>query len=350
MAMYTTLRRGSKGDDVKKLQEGLIGAGYDLGASGADGIYGDKTMKAVQQYQQANGLAVDGVAGENTLGKLYASTTNAATTPPKATTPQTATEWVKYYEDKLPGQYTSGWQEQIDALYDKVQSQPAFQYDFVSDPMYQHYADRFQQMGQRSMRDTMGQAAALTGGYGNSYAQMVGQQAYDQQLEGMNDIIPQLRSMAYEQYQNERAADIDALGLLLDREGQDYDRWRDQQRDYADMRDYWYGKALDEAALAAAGRGGGGGSGSGKGNDTPNYYDDGSMLYDNARERVLTAWQNSGKDSAYATINALLQDGKISQHQASALRDYIKGRGNGSVAGRGGSGISKSNINVQEVM
>lgn len=46
----------------------------------------------------------------------------------------------------------------------------------------------------------MGQAAALTGGYGSSYAQSVGQQAYARQLDALGDKIPALYRLAMEQY------------------------------------------------------------------------------------------------------------------------------------------------------
>lgn len=64
-----TLRKGSRGDDVKKLQETLNALGYDCGT--ADGIFGAKTEIAVRSFQQANGLAADGIAGKNTLALLY---------------------------------------------------------------------------------------------------------------------------------------------------------------------------------------------------------------------------------------------------------------------------------------
>lgn len=64
-----TLRRGSRGDDVKKLQETLNALGYDCGT--ADGIFGVKTEAAVRKFQQANGLSEDGIAGKNTLALLY---------------------------------------------------------------------------------------------------------------------------------------------------------------------------------------------------------------------------------------------------------------------------------------
>lgn len=56
------LRRGSRGNAVKRLQEGL--------GIGADGIFGPGTEKAVKEFQSANSLDADGLAGPETLAKL----------------------------------------------------------------------------------------------------------------------------------------------------------------------------------------------------------------------------------------------------------------------------------------
>lgn len=56
------LRRGSRGDSVKKLQE-------KLGIS-ADGKFGPGTEQAVKDYQRKNSLKVDGIAGPETLGHM----------------------------------------------------------------------------------------------------------------------------------------------------------------------------------------------------------------------------------------------------------------------------------------
>lgn len=63
-----TLRSGSKGDDVVKLQNALNAQGYDCGA--ADGIFGVKTEAAVRRFQRAQQLAVDGVAGRMTWAAI----------------------------------------------------------------------------------------------------------------------------------------------------------------------------------------------------------------------------------------------------------------------------------------
>jgi len=61
------LRKGSKGANVKELQENLKSLGYDIGASGADGIFGNDTLAAVKKFQEDKDLAVDGVVGKNTI-------------------------------------------------------------------------------------------------------------------------------------------------------------------------------------------------------------------------------------------------------------------------------------------
>ena len=59
---------GSRGDEVKQIQQKLKSWGYYNGA--VDGIYGSKTLEAVKYFQRKNGLQADGVAGNKTLAAL----------------------------------------------------------------------------------------------------------------------------------------------------------------------------------------------------------------------------------------------------------------------------------------
>lgn len=59
-----------KGDDVVQLQKALIARNYACGAAGAGGIYDRFTAQAVRHFQAANGLIVDGRAGEKTITAL----------------------------------------------------------------------------------------------------------------------------------------------------------------------------------------------------------------------------------------------------------------------------------------
>ena len=91
-----TIKRGSKGPYVKECQEDLIKLGYDVGKSGADGIFGANTEKAVKAFQKdhdgpdGKALKIDGIVGSNTWWALD----NAITPGP---TP------VKTYTVTIPG-------------------------------------------------------------------------------------------------------------------------------------------------------------------------------------------------------------------------------------------------------
>ena len=65
-----TLRKGDKGDAVKEMQEALLKLGYDLGSWGADGSFGNATLKALRQFQNDRGLTVDGICGAKTWAAL----------------------------------------------------------------------------------------------------------------------------------------------------------------------------------------------------------------------------------------------------------------------------------------
>jgi hypothetical protein len=84
------------------------------------------------------------------------------------------------------------------------------------------------------MEDAIGQASAMTGGYGNSYAQSVGQQMYQKEMQGLNDIIPDLYQLALDKYNAEGQELLNKYNLLSD----DYNR---------QFTNYWTQKQHDEA-------------------------------------------------------------------------------------------------------
>ena len=87
--------------------------------------------------------------------------------------------------------------------YDAWKNRADFSYDVNGDALYQQYKDQYMNQGRLAMMDTMGQASAMTGGYGNSYAATVGNQAYQGYLQKLNEVVPELYSMAYNMYQQE---------------------------------------------------------------------------------------------------------------------------------------------------
>lgn len=65
-----TLRKGDSGAYVAMAQAELINRGYDLGAWGADGKFGNQTEKAVKEFQKDHGLKADGIIGADTWKAL----------------------------------------------------------------------------------------------------------------------------------------------------------------------------------------------------------------------------------------------------------------------------------------
>ena len=259
MATYNQISYGSKGSDVTELQKLLNNNGYNLDV---DGSFGPKTQAAVRDYQLKNNLEVDGVVGKNTWGALTKVTTPSATTPDATTTTATEKKAPTFeYSDykpsdsvsqaqallqqqlsQKPGQYQSSWQDQLNQTIQQILNREKFSYDLNGDALYQQYKDQYVTQGKMAMMDTMGQAQAMTGGYGNSYAQSVGQQADQSHLQQLNDKIPELYQLAMNQYQMEGDALYDQAALMAQREEQDYGRYRDQMADWQTERDYLAGR------------------------------------------------------------------------------------------------------------
>lgn len=70
LAGCPTVRKGAKGNITKLIQEKLLSLGYKLPKWGADGSFGGETVDAVKLFQEAKGLSIDGVVGQNTWRKL----------------------------------------------------------------------------------------------------------------------------------------------------------------------------------------------------------------------------------------------------------------------------------------
>lgn len=149
-----------------------------------------------------------------------------------------------------PSDYSSKYQPQIDMAMDKVLNRPKFDYNVNEDALYQQYKDRYTQSGRTAMQDTMGQAAALTGGYGSTYGQRVGQQTYDQYMQGLTDKIPELYQLAQDKYDREYAYDKDRLSVLDSAENRDYGRWGDAMNLWQIDRNYQAGRYDTELGQA----------------------------------------------------------------------------------------------------
>jgi len=161
--------------------------------------------------------------------------------------------------EQMKGQapvYGNQYDAQIKSLYEQIMGRNEFKYDQKTDPLYQQYVQDYTTQGKMAMRDTMGQAAALTGGYGSSYGQAVGQQQYDQYLQRMADILPQTYGMALDAYNAEGNRLNQNLETTTNLERSDYDKYLDTLNQYnIDVNraqndvDTWYDRMVAQEKL-----------------------------------------------------------------------------------------------------
>ena len=148
-------------------------------------------------------------------------------------------------EANRPGAYQSNWQGTINSLMDKIVNQKDFSYDFNADPLYQQYKDQYTQLGKQAAMDTQANAATLTGGFGNSYAATAATQANQQYLTQLNNVIPQLYSLAMDKYQMDTDKLYNQFSAVGSQEDREYGQYRDTVTDWKDDRGYYYNKYND---------------------------------------------------------------------------------------------------------
>lgn len=233
---YQTVQKGSSGSTVKLLQQTLNKKGYNLSV---DGIFGSKTQAAVRDYQKKNKLQTDGIVGAKTWGSLMgtgSSGTKKTTTQVKLaslekgfkpSTDSTAAHalYTSVVASK-PKAYKSSFATELSKLYDTMKKRH-FDYNADDDISYQNYARLYAKQGERAMEDTMGQAAALTGGYGSSYAEAAGQQSYNRYLQELAQMVPEFEQNAWKRYNDEGEQLTDRYQMLSQRQDEEYKRWQE---------------------------------------------------------------------------------------------------------------------------
>ena len=142
------------------------------------------------------------------------------------------------------GDFSYKNQAGLEEIIQKILNREDFSYDFNSDALYQQYKDKYIKQGKMAMQDTIGQASAMTGGYGNSYAATAGNQAYQASLENLNDVIPELYQMAYDRYNQKGQEMLNQYGLLSDDYNREYGVWEAGYNRLANDRSY-YGTQYD---------------------------------------------------------------------------------------------------------
>jgi len=223
---------------------------------------------AAQQTAQQGGLS--GVS-ENTQAQLQRYQ-NGYQPNQQA---QAAQQNLQTIQQQKPQTYNSKYSAQLDGILQEIQNPGTFKYDINGDTLFQSYKDVLTQQAKQAQLNAQGNAAALTGGYGNSYGAAAGAQAYQQQLLPLYERMPEFAQMARQNYDQDLLNRYKALGALQDAENTDYNRYRDTvgdwredvalaqdtyrdernfgYEDYLNMLNYWQGLAGAENADYLAG-------------------------------------------------------------------------------------------------
>lgn len=160
-------------------------------------------------------------------------------------------EQLRNVEANRPDPFKSKYQDQISNLLDGIYNQKKFSYtgkDLQNDDIYKMYAQRYSDSARRAMQDTMANAQAQSGGYGSSYAAQVAQQAYDNQMNGLNDKALDFRDRAYQMYRDDQANEYNKLQAFQGQDNTDYGRYRDTVTDWQNDRNYYLNALNGERA------------------------------------------------------------------------------------------------------
>lgn len=203
----------------------------------------------------------------------------------------------------------SDFYNQWKGLLEQYNNRDPFSYDMASDGLYQQYANQYTRLGNQAMQDTIGQAAALTGGYSSSYAQNAGQQAYQGYLDRLNDIVPEL----YEQARGLYAQEGDEILQKAQLAAQGYNQ---ETADYWNNLNFWSGRADQEQ----------------------NYN---LTAGQNAMANKQTAYSNlvtSISNTGYSPTDAELTAAGMTREEANAWKNYWIAQNGGLVTGGSGGG------------
>jgi len=137
------------------------------------------------------------------------------------------------------------WYVQARDVSEQLARREPFSYEPETDPVFLQARGETLRQGRRAMEDTQGQTAMLTGGYASSFSQLAGQQAYNNHLTHLAQLLPELYDRAKAGYDDETRALYDRIDSLLGLYDLDYQTYLDrvgrdqwQQKQQSDQERY----------------------------------------------------------------------------------------------------------------
>ena len=149
------------------------------------------------------------------------------------------------YSGGAAPEYTNRYDKEIQKMLDDIINRKDFSYDPNTDPLYSQYRKAYTREGQRATQDTLGAAAAASGGIPSSYATTAAAQAGNYYASQMTDKIPELYQLAYNKYLSDYNMKLSDLGAVQGAEQSDYDKYLNQLQQYNTDRNFDYNKWMD---------------------------------------------------------------------------------------------------------
>ena len=242
--LYVPAQTGQKGTGSLVINSSASQPAYGYPVSNQQGsAAGNQNLAAQASPAQASaaGPNINGVSdwskqGLVQYGQQYAPSQAVAE----------AQDYLQSVMSGQPGGFSSKYAGDIAALYDQIMNRPKFEYDVNRDPLFQQYKNQYTVQGQRAMQDTLGQAAGLTGGYGNSWGTTAGYQAYQYYLQQLNDRIPEMEQRAFDRYTAEGDEMRANMNMATTLDNIDYGRYRDTVADWQADRSFAAGLYANE--------------------------------------------------------------------------------------------------------
>lgn len=219
--------------------------------------YLEEQKKKQQQEVQPQGAY--NLAGVSATTQQQLQKSQAGYQPNQQT--QAAQQNLQSIQAQKPQSYSSKYSPALQSILEQIQNPGSPKYEFNGDENFKYLADLYTQDAKKANINAQGQAAALTGGYGNSYGAAAGAQAYQEALLPLYQQGMALRQQALDQYNADRADRYNQLKAVQGMDESDYGRYQDAMQNwradlqnaqnvYQDERNFGYNEYADALANA----------------------------------------------------------------------------------------------------
>ena len=150
------------------------------------------------------------------------------------------------YQAQAPAPYQSQYQNQIDSLMQNLNDRN-FNYNYSTDPTYQQYKRQYETGARRASENAQSTAAAVSGGYGSSWATTAGESAYADYMGGLDNVVNSLYTQALNSYTDETNSLYGQLQNLMQAESQAQQQYNQAVSNYYNNLNYYQTQYQNEA-------------------------------------------------------------------------------------------------------